>query len=120
MNVEEDDATIKFYVDYPKEIKAGSLPRAILASIVSSELEKFQNLLNYTIILNTPVTPPVPSAPNIDQEENAVILDIEDFTTAKVGKCNLIQCVSNKRKFSFVRARGACCRAEGSTNRINE
>ena len=45
-----------FYMDYPSTVQSGSLPQAILASIVFSELEKFQNLTGFRIVLNTPVT----------------------------------------------------------------
>ncbi|XP_028416182.1 uncharacterized protein LOC114539806 [Dendronephthya gigantea] len=82
-NVGEFNTTIKFYVDYPTTIKSGSLPKAILASIVFSELAKFEKLFNYSITLDTPVTPEAPRDPSDEQRNNAVTLEILDFTTVK-------------------------------------
>ncbi|XP_028414143.1 uncharacterized protein LOC114537208 [Dendronephthya gigantea] len=82
-NVGEYNTTIKFYIDYPTTIKSGSLPKAILASIVFSELAKFEKLFNYSINLDTPVTPDAPRDPSDEQRNNAVTLEIHDFTTVK-------------------------------------
>lgn len=73
-----------FYVDYPSTVQSGSLPRAILASIVFSELEKFQNLTGFRIVLNTAVTPRPVVDPNDNQRANAVILTVADFSEAQV------------------------------------
>lgn len=79
-----DDAIIKFYVDYPSDLQKGSLPKAILASIVSSELQKFQNLTGLSIVLDTPATPEVPEEATVIQEANAVVLQILGFSEAQV------------------------------------
>ena len=73
-----------FYVDYPSTVQSGSLPQAILASIVFSELEKFQNLTGFRIVLNTPVTPRPVVDPNDNQRANAVILTVTRFSEAQV------------------------------------
>ena len=77
------NATIMFYVDYPSTVRPGSLPKAILASIVFSKLEELQNLTGYCIVLNTPVAPLAPQNPTDDQRANAVVLQILDFSVAQ-------------------------------------
>ena len=78
------DAIIKFYVDYPSDIQEGSLLKAILASIVSSELQKFQNLTGLSIVLDTPATAEVPDEATPMQRGNAVVLQILGFSQAQV------------------------------------
>jgi hypothetical protein len=78
------NAIIKFYVDYPSDVQEGLLPKAILASIVSSELQKFQNLTGLSIVLDTPATPEVPDGATAIQEANAVVLRILGFSEAQV------------------------------------
>ncbi len=79
-----DDAIIQFYVDYPSIVQNGSLPKVTLASIVFSELEKFQMLTGFTIVLDTPVTPEVPTTPTDNQRANAVLLQILSFSNSEV------------------------------------
>jgi hypothetical protein len=79
-----NDTTIKFYIDYPRDVLSGTLPKATLASIVFSALQKLQNLTGFSIVLNTSVTPKLPANPTENQRKNAVVLRVLDFTKAQV------------------------------------
>ena len=79
-----NDAAVMFYVDYPMDVKSGSIPKTILASIIFSQLQRLRNLTGLTIVLNTPVTPAAPADPTEDQRANAVVLQMLHFSTAQV------------------------------------
>ena len=79
-----NDAAVMFYVDYPMDVKSGSIPKTILASIIFSQLQRLRNLTSLTIFLNTPVTPAAPDDPSEDERANAVVLQILDFSSNQV------------------------------------
>ena len=79
-----NDAAIMFYVDYPMDVKSGSIPKTILASIIFSQLQRLRSLTGLTIDLNTPVTPSAPDDPSEDERANAVVLQILDFSSNQV------------------------------------
>ena len=79
-----NDAIIRFYVDYPSIVRNATVDQAILASIVSAELQKFRDLTGFSITLDTSVTPPSPGIPTAAQSANAVQLLISSFLTSQV------------------------------------
>ena len=95
----DSNAVIKFYIDYPDDVMSAQIPKTILASLISSELQKLQNLTRLSIILLTEVVPEAPSDPTTEQQNNAVSLRILSFSTTQVFpssclhrlySCNLI------------------------------
>ena len=78
------NAIIKFYIDYPDDVMSAQVPKAILASLISSELHKLQNLTRLSIILLTEVVPEAPSDPTPEQRNNAVSLRILSFSVTQV------------------------------------
>jgi hypothetical protein len=87
-----------FYIDYPSNVRNGSLDQAILASIVSVELQKLQDLTGFSITLDTPVTPPSPGEPTLTQRTNAVQLLITGFSVNQVQTSVLVQIIRIKPK----------------------
>ena len=78
------NAVIKFYIDYPDDVMSAQVPKAILASLISSELHKLQNLTRLSITLLTEVVPEAPSDPTPEQQNNAVSLRILSFSVTQV------------------------------------
>ena len=82
---EGNNAYIMFYVDYPSNIRNGTVSQAILASIVSANLQKLQDLTGFSITLDTSVTPPSPGVASAVQQTNAVELEIASFSQSQVN-----------------------------------
>ena len=79
-----DDAAIMFYVNYPAIVRNGTIDQAILASIVSAQLLRLRELTGFFITLNTSVVPPSPGTPTAIQQDNAVQLELPNFSTMQV------------------------------------
>ena len=74
-----------FYVNYPTIVRNGTIDQAILASIVSAELQKLEDLTGFDITLNTSVVPASPGTPTAIQEANAVRLELPNFFVNQVS-----------------------------------
>ncbi|XP_046852402.1 uncharacterized protein LOC124445696 isoform X2 [Xenia sp. Carnegie-2017] len=73
-----NNVTLRFYVDYPEDIRNGTMNRATLGSIVFTELQKLQTALSLTLIVNTPLLGDV-TPPSAAQLNNTVLLTISNF-----------------------------------------
>lgn len=73
-----------FYVNYPTVVRNGTIDQAILASIVSAELQKLEDLTGFNITLDTSVVPASPGTPTPTQQANAVRLELPSFSVNQV------------------------------------
>ena len=79
-----NDTIIRLYVEYPRDVLLGTLPKATLASIVFSGLKKIQDLTGFSIVLNTSVTPKLPTDPTENQRNNSVVLRVLGYSKVQV------------------------------------
>ena len=79
-----NDAILEFYVNYPNETAAGPVPRAILASIISAQLQTLMNETSLNLTLETSVVPESPRNPSADQRNNAVLIQLINFNENQV------------------------------------
>ena len=90
-----------FYVDYPSDIRDGTVIQAILASVVSAELQKLQDLTGFSITLDTSVTPATPGVASPTQQANAVQLQITSFSVNQVTALILVQIMPNSKQLTY-------------------
>jgi hypothetical protein len=96
-----NNAIIMFYVDYPSDIRDGTVIQAILASVVSAELQKLQDLTGFSITLDTSVTPATPGVASPTQQANAVQLQITSFSVNQVTALILVQIMPNSKQLTY-------------------